>query len=226
MNEIQIAVAGDGRAYVRVIPSARNRVLLYGGALLVALLAFGMLQLYVTVLHRFEARYELRNRIDAAKIAMPDDTALNDALVEYVQTHAKHPVPRAFAQFVVERTFNEAINQHIDPFLVLAMMKVESEYDFKAQSGAGALGLLQVIPSMHAERHINTVNALDPGLNIHVGVAVLREYVDWYGGNMNKGLLQYNGSLDLPGAPYARDVLSTEADIEAFVYHRLQGEPT
>jgi len=74
---------------------------------------------------------------------------------------------------------------YVDPLLVLAMMKVESDYKPDARSGVGAKGLLQLMPKMwqhfHAEStlyHATGAKAhhcdpFDPGQNIDAAVHMI-----------------------------------------------------
>lgn len=70
----------------------------------------------------------------------------------------------------------------VDPLLVAAVIKCESGWDENAQSSAGALGLMQVMPQTSSElAHMGLVdsdtydptNLLDPATNIEYGTAYL-----------------------------------------------------
>ena len=71
----------------------------------------------------------------------------------------------------------------VDPLLVAAVIKCESGWDENAQSSAGALGLMQVMPQtsselarMDREADFGTYdpsNLLDPATNIEYGTAYL-----------------------------------------------------
>ncbi len=65
------------------------------------------------------------------------------------------------------------VNTGVSPALVLAVIAVESSGRSDAVSGAGAQGLMQLIPAT-AER-FGVTDSMDPGQNIKGGVA----YLDW-----------------------------------------------
>ena len=70
----------------------------------------------------------------------------------------------------------------VDPLLVAAVIKCESGWDENAQSSAGALGLMQVMPQTSSElarmglvdsNAYDPSNLLDPATNIEYGTAYL-----------------------------------------------------
>ncbi len=84
----------------------------------------------------------------------------------------------------------------IDPQLVAAVMKVESNYDRWARSSKGALGLMQLIPSTGARFGVR--DFFDPAQNIEGGVRYLRFLSDKFGPtNLNLVLAAYNAGENL-----------------------------
>ncbi|MFM1992127.1 MAG: hypothetical protein RJA99_5084 [Pseudomonadota bacterium] len=85
----------------------------------------------------------------------------------------------ATSEFVYH-AYRAARDVKIDPMLVLAVMSVESSFNPKAQSQAGAQGLMQVLTRVHAEKFVpfgGIPAAFDPVANIRVGSAILKEYL-------------------------------------------------
>lgn len=121
-------------------------------------------------------------------------------------------VNRELISKYVTIAFAEAANQRVDPLLVIAVMAIESRFDFMAVSSANARGLMQIIPYWHKDK-IAVAQVFDPVSNIKAGTKILREYTDAHNGNINRALLNYNGSLGLPGANYDNKVLSARADL-------------
>ena len=74
---------------------------------------------------------------------------------------------------MVEQT---ASRHQIDPQLVHAIIKVESEYDPKAVSRKGAMGLMQLIPE--TAQRFGVANPFNPKENIEGGVSYLKHLLD------------------------------------------------
>ena len=78
----------------------------------------------------------------------------------------------------------------VDPSLVQAIVKVESDYDAFALSGKGAMGLMQLMPQTALD--MNVKNTFSPHENIEGGVRYLRTLLDRYEGNLSLALAAYN----------------------------------
>ena len=100
----------------------------------------------------------------------------------------------------------DTVGTRVSPALVLAVIAVESGGNEKAVSGAGAQGLMQLIPA--TAKRFGVTDALDASQNIKGGVA----YLDWLMGNFNRDplmvLAAYNageGAVTANGGipPYA-----------------------
>jgi hypothetical protein len=78
----------------------------------------------------------------------------------------------------------------LDPRLVLAVMKAESNYDPLARSPKGAQGLMQLIPET-AER-FGVKDSTEPNDNIRGGMAYLKWLLSFFRGNVVLTLAAYN----------------------------------
>lgn len=80
----------------------------------------------------------------------------------------------------VHHAYRTARDVKLDPMLILAVMSVESSFNPKAQSHAGAQGLMQVLTRVHVDKFMpfgGVPAAFDPVANIRVGSAILKEYL-------------------------------------------------
>jgi soluble lytic murein transglycosylase-like protein len=89
----------------------------------------------------------------------------------------------------------EAMRAGLDPHLVLAVIDVESKFRKYAVSGAGARGLMQVMPFWVKELGVPAHNLFHERTNLRYGCTILRHYLDREGGNLANALGRYNGSL-------------------------------
>jgi soluble lytic murein transglycosylase-like protein len=100
---------------------------------------------------------------------------------------------------VVARTIVEEARRHdLDPHLILAVIHVESRYDAYIVSHAGAMGLMQILPTTGEELAgrlgipwEGPKTLFDPVVNVRLGVAYLRELSDRYG-STHVALAAYN----------------------------------
>jgi soluble lytic murein transglycosylase-like protein len=83
----------------------------------------------------------------------------------------------------------------IDPALLRGLIRQESNFDPNARSGAGAVGLSQLMPGTAAS--LGVTNPLDPAQSIDAGARYLRQQLDAFGGDVQKALAAYNAG---PGA--------------------------
>jgi soluble lytic murein transglycosylase-like protein len=74
--------------------------------------------------------------------------------------------------------------------LLLAVMAVESNYDHRALSEKGAMGLMQLMPGTARDMYV--FDAWDPAQNIEGGARYLRILANQYGGDPVQVLAAYN----------------------------------
>lgn len=93
----------------------------------------------------------------------------------------------------------------VPPNLVRAIIRVESNFNPKAKSKAGAIGLMQVMP-FNAPKVGPTKGELwDPAKNILAGVRLLAVLLKHYDGDVISALVGYNARPRKLGAPIPRN---------------------
>lgn len=125
--------------------------------------------------------------------------AVREAFVARVEDHLFERMPSAPQQLheaVARALVLETEAVRVDPFLVLAMIGVESAFDPDATSTAGARGLMQLLPAtMQREAEalgLGAVRLDDPVVNVRAGIRYLRRCLDAYPGHLDLALMSYN----------------------------------
>ena len=88
-----------------------------------------------------------------------------------------------------------ASDYDLNPALIAAVIQAESNFNPKAVSPAGAVGLMQIIPSK--QRLLHLTRAFDPRSNIDAGSRYLKTLLDTFDGDISMALAAYNAG---PGA--------------------------
>ena len=89
---------------------------------------------------------------------------------------------------------DEALVNGLSPSLILAIAKVESDFNPVALSHAGAKGVMQIMPATaQGEFGVSSEALYDPQTNISVGVRFIKHLLEKYDDQVDIALSHYNG---------------------------------
>lgn len=103
------------------------------------------------------------------------------------QIYANHTTTKDQIMSIIEDTSQK---YGVDSKLIKALVQQESGYNPKAKSKAGALGLMQLMPS--TAKGLGVKDPMDPKQNIEGGVKYFKSMLDRFHGNTILALAAYN----------------------------------
>ncbi len=125
--------------------------------------------------------------------------------------------------------YSEAMKNNLAPELVAAVAHAESKFVPTARSGAGAIGLMQLVP--RTGRWLGAQNLTDPAQNIMAGAKYLKYLTDRFGGDTQKAIAAYNAGEGnvrrFGGVPPFRETQNYVQRVRSFqqdLGERLQGQ--
>jgi soluble lytic murein transglycosylase-like protein len=95
--------------------------------------------------------------------------------------------------------FDVALAERVDPELAFRLVRLESQFNPRATSPVGAVGLAQLMPStaVQFEPGVTRQALYDPQTNLRIGFRYLRRLIGLYDGDVRLALLAYNLGEDL-----------------------------
>jgi soluble lytic murein transglycosylase-like protein len=140
-----------------------------------------------------QAAQEVDNMMSSGSLNRTGRTVVSSQPYVPGSAGQQQPSPEA-----VDKAIDAAAEHHgVDPNLVRAVVKVESNFNPHAVSRKGAMGLMQLMP--YTAKSLNVGNAFDPNQNVDAGVRHLKSLLENYNGNLELSLAAYNagsGAVD------------------------------
>lgn len=126
---------------------------------------------------------------------VPTDSRYRKIGSEPSGTHRSSGTYRRIPTKDLETTIARHSFQHrLDPALLSAVIKAESDFNPTAVSRAGAVGLMQLMPTTALKLKVR--DPYDPDENIAGGARLLRSLLDRFHGNLPLALAAYNAGAD------------------------------
>ena len=100
------------------------------------------------------------------------------------------PAAHAAADDLIAVIHQTAQEQQIDPRIIAAIVKIESDFNVNAVSQMGAQGLMQLMPVTQAEMKVH--NPFDLHDNVRGGTAYFIKQYHRFNGDLDKALWAYN----------------------------------
>lgn len=112
------------------------------------------------------------------------------------RSQLRAPTPRYIDPRDIEHYIRSVGSRYqIDPLLIQAVIKAESNFDVMAVSCKGAQGLMQLMPG--TARDMRVSDPFDPRQNIHGGTRYLRKMLNIFDEDVNLALAAYNAGPEV-----------------------------
>lgn len=140
----------------------------------------------------------LRGELTVARLQL--DRA--DAVMEF---SGRYHIPADLTSAI----YDIALAEGIEPGLAFRLISVESRFDVRAHSAAGAVGLTQILPSTARlfEPSLTTDQIYERETNLRLGFRYLHDLLVRYDDNLERALLAYNR-----GPSKVRDLVNAGVD--------------
>ncbi|MDH5667108.1 MAG: transglycosylase SLT domain-containing protein [Nitrospira sp.] len=197
----QVTQSGDSRSEIERQPSYQRAI---------ELKTLGRDQDAARELAVLTERYSrVPQALTALSIKLSEAGAYNNAL-RLVRTRFQHQLERtggdlehglwhvAYPMGLVPTIKMQQVDG-VDPYLVAAIIREESQYDWRAVSRVGAIGLMQIMPATAntvAQRHrlprVTRDDLFDQETNIRIGVRYIEQLLSQFSGNVVQAVAAYN----------------------------------
>ncbi|WP_256759982.1 lytic transglycosylase domain-containing protein [Cohnella sp. WQ 127256] len=138
----------------------------------------------------------MRKRLKRKRIILPLVVIILGALFVQSEWLGRWIYPISFTDEIKQN----ALNYELDPLLIAAVIRVESNYRLNAVSPKGAVGIMQIMPDTAAwilkQGDFGSITVSDAGQKAHAGIALgswyIKELNRQFDGDMIKSLAAYN----------------------------------
>ncbi|HEU4643673.1 MAG TPA: transglycosylase SLT domain-containing protein [Gemmatimonadaceae bacterium] len=132
----------------------------------------------------------LRAELDATK----GELALANARLERANSIIKYSSKYKVGADLATSIYDISMAEGIEPGLAFRLVRVESEFNPRATSPVGAVGLTQLMPSTarYFDKNVTREQLYEPRTNLRIGFRYLRTLIREYHGDVKLALLVYN----------------------------------
>jgi len=137
---------------------------------------------------------QLREQLEAARGELTVARAKVERADRVMEFSSRYGITAGLAASI----FDAALREGVDPDLGFRLVRLEIEFNERATSRVGAMGLMQLMPStaVQYERGLQASRLYDRETNLRIGFRYLRVLLDQFKGNPNLALLAYNRGED------------------------------
>ena len=137
---------------------------------------------------------KLRDELQSAR----GELSLMRAQFERADKIMQYSTKYAITAGMAGKVFDASLREGIDPELAFRLVRLESEFNERAVSKVGAVGLTQLMPSTAVlfEKGVSRERLFQGETNLRIGFRYLRTLLDMYKGDVRLALLAYNRGED------------------------------
>ena len=115
---------------------------------------------------------------------------------------------------------NSKFTKYVSPSLGLAVAKMESNFNPKAVSSKGAIGVMQIMPLTAKKMYgIERYKLFNPVVNIKIGLHFLDHLIQKYKGRVDIALSHYNGGSAVGVWPNVKIIPATHSYVLKVLNH-------
>jgi len=163
---------------------------------------------------RSKLRQDLQEEIGVIDMMISKHEAKTQFINDHLPIVHEYTGSEIVAKRILAAVYDNSVNYGLSPGLILSVIKVESEFNPRAYSAAGAIGLMQIMPvtGIYIGRSLglwvnNERDLYDIEKNIQIGVVFLKECIErlgeknglgyYYAGNNTQHYTRYAKRIDV-----------------------------